>query len=95
MDPHLKNFGVVADRVVLLDAGGLTNNWNEIEKKLLIQEDEFDSPHVRLGLEMTLRDRPDISGRFDDRWRALVNPESVLSNLTASRPPVERAAPRS
>jgi hypothetical protein len=76
MDPHLKNYGVIADRVVLLDAGGLTDNWSEIDKRLGFQ-DEFDNPHVRLGLEMTLRDRPDISQRFDARWRATVNPEAL------------------
>ncbi|HTS25650.1 MAG TPA: hypothetical protein VMH81_07230 [Bryobacteraceae bacterium] len=76
MDPHLKNYGVIGDRVVLLDAGGLTNNWLDIQKRLGTQ-DEFDSPHVRLGLEMTLRDRPDIAERFDARWRATVNAEVV------------------
>ena len=76
MDPHLKNYGVVGDRVVLLDAGGLTDNWPEIEARLGNQED-FGSPHVRLGLEMTLRDRPDIAQRFDERWRAIVNREAL------------------
>jgi len=76
MDPHLKNYGVVGDRVVLLDAGGLTDKWPEIETRLRNQED-FGSPHVRLGLEMTLRDRPDIAERFDERWRAMVNPETI------------------
>jgi hypothetical protein len=76
MDPHLKNYGVMADRVVLLDAGGLTNHWPDIEKRLG-RQDEFDDPHVQLGLEMTLRDRPDISQRFDVRWRAALNLEAV------------------
>jgi len=62
--------------VVLLDAGGLTDNRREIEKRLGT-EDEYESPHVRLGLEMTLRDRPDIAQRFDERWRAAVNTRSV------------------
>jgi hypothetical protein len=79
MDPHLKNYGVIGDRVVLLDAGGLTDNWQDIEKRLGLQ-DEFESPHVRLGLEGTLRDRPDISQRFDARWRATVNPDAVRSH---------------
>ncbi len=76
LDPHLKNYGVTSDRIVLLDAGGLTNNWREIEKRLGSQDD-FESPHMRLGLEMTLRDRPDIAQRFDERWKAAVNAQSV------------------
>jgi hypothetical protein len=61
LDAHLKNYGVIADRVVLLDAGGLTNDWPAIEQRLGVP-DEFESPHVQLGLEMTLRDRPDNLG---------------------------------
>ena len=77
LDAHLKNFGVLGDRVVLLDSGGLTNRWTDIEGRLKIMDD-FLSPHARLGLEMTLRDRPDIAERFDAQWRSLVTPESVL-----------------
>jgi hypothetical protein len=76
LDAHLKNFGVTSDRVVLLDSGGLTNRWREIENRLDI-EDDITSPHVQLGLEMTLRDRPDIAQRFDSRWRATVNLAAV------------------
>jgi len=76
MDPHLKNYGVAGDRVVLIDAGGLTNDWQKIEKQLG-SPDEFSSPHAHLGLEMTLRDRPDIAERFDARWRATANPDTV------------------
>jgi hypothetical protein len=81
--------------VVLLDAGGLTDNWPDIEKRLGF-EDEFDSPHVRLGLEMTLRDRPDISQRFDARWRAAVSPEVVRSHWPRGIQcqAVEQPAPR-
>ncbi|HLK64033.1 MAG TPA: hypothetical protein VKU19_11370 [Bryobacteraceae bacterium] len=85
LDPHLKNYGVVGDRVVLLDAGGLTNDWQEIEERLGLH-DEFDSPHVRLGLEMTLRDRPDISQRFDARWRATVNAGTVRNHWPTDLP---------
>jgi hypothetical protein len=77
LDAHLKNFGVLGDRVVLLDAGGLTNRWPDIENRIKIMDD-FLSPHAKLGLEMTLRDRPDIAERFDAQWRSLVTPESVL-----------------
>jgi hypothetical protein len=76
LDAHLKNFGVIGDRLVLLDTGGLTDAWHEIDQKLGIGDE---LPHAMLGLEMTLRDRPDIAGRFDERWRATVNPEVVRS----------------
>jgi hypothetical protein len=71
LDPHLKNFGVTRDRVVLLDAGGLTDVWPEIAESLR-RDDELTAPHVRLGLEETLRDRPDIADRFDTEWKATV-----------------------
>jgi hypothetical protein len=76
LDAHLKNFGVTEDRVVLLDPGGLTNNWAEIESRLGF-EDEIFRPHVQLGLEFTLRDNTEIAERFDRKWRAIVNRESV------------------
>ena len=76
LDAHLKNFGVLGDRVVLLDTGGLTNRWPDIEKRLKLV-DEFLSPHARLGLELTLRDRPDIAERFDEQWRATVNADEI------------------
>jgi len=76
LDAHLKNYGVMDQRVVLLDTGGLTNRWSDIEAQLGLQ-DEFLSPHVGLGLDMTLRDRPDIAERFDARWKAVVNPAAV------------------
>jgi len=72
LDPHLKNFGVTEDRVVLLDAGGLTNVWPEIAESLR-RDDELTPPHVRLGLDSTLRDRPDIADRFDAEWKATVS----------------------
>jgi hypothetical protein len=78
LDHHLKNYGVMGERVVLLDTGGLTNRWSDIEERLGL-EHEFLSPHAGLGLEMTLRDRPDIAEWFDARWRATVNLASVRS----------------
>jgi hypothetical protein len=86
LDAHLKNYGVMDDRVVLLDTGGLTNRWSDIVERLGLQ-DEFVSPHAELGLDMTLRDRPDIAERFDARWRAVVNPAAVRSIW----PPAPRA----
>jgi hypothetical protein len=76
LDFHLENFGVTGDRVVLLDAGGLTNRWREIEGHLA-DKDPFLSPRAALGLEMTLRDRPDIAARFDAQWREIVNPQGI------------------
>ena len=75
LDAHLKNFGVAGDHVVLLDYGGLTTHWPDVENRLAFD----DEPHVQLGLEMTLRDRPDIAERFDAQWRVTVNPEVVRS----------------
>ena len=64
-------------RVVLLDTGGLTNRWSDIEERLGL-EDEFLSPHAGLGLEMTLRDRPDIAECVSTRAGGrLVNPAAV------------------
>ena len=78
LDAHLKNFGVTSDRVVLLDPGGLTDNWDEIVDRLGF-EDEIIRPHAQLGLEFTLRDRPDIALRFDEKWKSTVNREKVRS----------------
>jgi hypothetical protein len=85
LDVHLKNFGVTRDRVVLLDAGGLTDRWCEIKDRLGF-EDDITSPHIQLGLEMTLRDRPDIAQRFDARWRAIVNLETVRTYWPKDHP---------
>lgn len=79
LDAHLKNFGVTADRVVLLDTGGLTNKWEDVEARFRA-EDPFLGPHERLGLEYTLRDRPDIADRFNVKWRAVVNAGAVQSH---------------
>jgi len=76
VDAHLKNFGVIGDRIVLLDAGGLTNRWREIEGRLAY-EDVVAQPHVQLGLAPVLAKRPDIARRFDARWKSIVNLEVV------------------
>ena len=77
VDAHLKNFGVTGDRVVLLDAGGLTDRFEDVEKRLAFESQTGD-PHARLGLAPILAERPDIAQRFNDRWRATVNIERVL-----------------
>lgn len=76
VDAHLKNFGVLGDRVVLLDSGGLTDRWREIEHRLAFEE-VVEQPHIQLGLGPLLGARPDIAGRFDARWKAIVNLEVV------------------
>ena len=86
VDPHLKNFGVTEDRVVLLDPGGLTDRWEEIDDHLS-SEAEVACPHVQLGLGDLLASRPDIASRFDDRWKAIVNPEHVRSRWPPERLP--------
>ncbi|HNY40605.1 MAG TPA: hypothetical protein PKJ41_09425 [Bryobacteraceae bacterium] len=86
LDAHLKNFGVTSDRVVLLDPGGLTDNWDEIADRLGF-EDEILRPHVQLGLEFTLRDRPDIAARFDRKWKETVTPERVRSRWPSTGAP--------
>lgn len=79
VDAHLKNFGVIESRVVLLDSGGLTDRWTEIEDKLSFEE-VVTQPHIQLGLGALLASRPDIAGRFNARWKATVNRE-VLRDL--------------
>jgi hypothetical protein len=79
VDAHLKNFGVAGERVVLLDPGGLTNRWQDIERRLRFEESRGE-PHVRLGLRRLLEPRPDMATRFNERWRATVNVERILQN---------------
>jgi hypothetical protein len=76
VDAHLKNFGVSGDRIVLLDAGGLTDRWDEIEARLAY-EDVVSQPHIQLGLGSVLSRRPDIAERFNARWKATVSREGI------------------
>jgi hypothetical protein len=82
LDAHLKNFGVVGDRVVLLDSGGLTDDWQEVSRQLEVEE-VMAEPHIRLGLGRILATRPDIAARFNERWKAMVNRESVSGHWPA------------
>jgi len=84
VDAHLKNFGVIGDRIVLLDPGGLTNRWKDIEEKLVFEE-VVSQPHIQLGLGPVLGGRPDIAARFDTRWKAIVN-RAVVSHLWPEQP---------
>ena len=77
IDAHLKNFGVTGDRVVLLDTGGLTDAWSEIEKRLAFEE-QLPEPHIRLGMGRLLQSRPDIAARFNARWKEIVCPAGIL-----------------
>lgn len=83
VDAHLKNFGVIGGRIVLLDAGGLTDRWGDIEDRLDF-EDVVTQPHVQLGLGAILGARPDIGARFDERWKAVVNRQVVRRHWPAS-----------
>jgi hypothetical protein len=76
VDPHLKNFGVIGERVVLIDPGGLTDQWAEVESHLCF-EDVASEPHVQLGLGGVLGSCSDVAERFNARWRAIVNADSV------------------
>jgi hypothetical protein len=76
VDAHLKNFGVCGDRVVLIDAGGLTNIWAEIDTRLNFDE-RAEEPHAELGLADFLEGRPDLAARFNTRWKAIVSRDGV------------------
>ena len=76
VDAHLKNFGVIGDRVVLLDTGGVTNRWQDISARLS-KDEQVQEPHIQLGLESLLADQPEVAQRFNERWKQMVNLESV------------------
>lgn len=84
VDAHLKNFGVTGDHVVLIDAGGLTDGWEEIEERLAFEK-MVPEPHVRLGLGPLLASRPDIADRFNTRWKSTVNRDRVRHHWPADR----------
>jgi hypothetical protein len=91
VDAHLKNFGVTAGRVVLLDTGGLTDRWHEVESRLAF-EDVIAQPHIQLGLGRLLGGRPDIAERFNARWKAIVNPHVVRGHWLGEAKPLTRHA---
>lgn len=76
VDAHLKNFGVIDERVVLLDAGGLTDHWEEVERHLELI-DRAAEPHREMGLGEVLEGAPEVAGRFNAKWKAAVNREAV------------------
>ncbi|HKD09652.1 MAG TPA: hypothetical protein VKB79_27345 [Bryobacteraceae bacterium] len=79
VDAHLKNFGIIENRIVLLDTGGLTNRWNDIREKLSSDE-RVALPHVQLGLERALAAHPEVAARFNERWRSVVNRDTVIES---------------
>jgi hypothetical protein len=93
VDAHLKNFGVAGDRIVLIDTGGLTNRWAEIESRLAFEE-VVSQPHIQLGLGPMLGSRPDIAVRFDERWKSIVNRDVVKQLWPSNTEPATAAAGR-
>lgn len=86
VDAHLKNFGVVGERVVLLDTGGLTNRWSDIEERLS-KDEQVAEPHAQLGLAEVLAGQPELTERFNERWKSMVNRNTVGDILGAECPP--------
>jgi hypothetical protein len=78
LDAHLKNYGAVGERIVLLDNGGLTNQWPEVER-LLQSAESIAQPHVQLGFGPLLAGHPEVAARFDQRWKSTVNRDVVRS----------------
>jgi hypothetical protein len=76
LDAHLKNYGAIGERIVLLDSGGLTNRWSEVQARLEAEE-SMAPPHVRLGLGELLAEHAEIAKRFDERWKAAINAAAV------------------
>lgn len=76
VDAHLKNFGVIGERIVLLDTGGLTNRWGDINARLS-RDEKIEEPHVGLGLEAVLANQPELARRFNEHWKSTVNRDTV------------------
>lgn len=84
VDAHLKNFGVIQSRVVLIDSGGLTDRWEDVEQHLGLMAKN--GPAARqFGLEEILAGAPGLAERFEARWRELTAPQS-LRDLWPVRP---------
>lgn len=76
VDAHLKNFGVIESRVVLLDPGGLTDSWDDVERHLTSVA-SAGPPSRQFGLAEILKDNPALAARFDERWREVADPQSI------------------
>ncbi|MDQ1473867.1 MAG: hypothetical protein QOJ99_5347 [Bryobacterales bacterium] len=88
VDAHLKNFGVVGQRVVLLDTGGLTDRWTDIAERLS-KDEQVAEPHAQLGLAGVLAEQPHVASRFNERWKSMVNRDAVGDILGAECTPDE------
>jgi hypothetical protein len=76
---------VIGDRVVIIDAGGLTDCFDQIDQRLRFEE-RVSEPHAELGLGRVLATRPDMAARFDTLWKAVVNREYVKSRWPVDWP---------
>ncbi len=76
VDAHLNNFGIIGERIVLLDSGGLTDRWDHVAAQLEREEGGVE-PHVRLGLAGVLSEAPELAREFDERWKVTVNRDAV------------------
>lgn len=76
VDAHLKNFGVIQNRVVLIDSGGLTDRWEDVERHLASVAKNGPASR-QFGLEEILAGAPELADRFDARWRDLTAPQSM------------------
>jgi hypothetical protein len=76
VDAHLKNFGIIGERIVLLDSGGLTDRWDHVAVRLE-REEGLAEPHVSLGLAGVLSEAPELAREFNERWKATVNRDRV------------------
>jgi hypothetical protein len=85
VDAHLKNFGIIGDRVVLLDTGGVTNRWQDIAARLS-KDEQVREPHAQLGLESLLAGQPEVARRFNERWKQMVNFDSVREHWPDDAP---------
>jgi hypothetical protein len=54
----------------------VTNRWQDISARLS-KDEQVQEPHIQLGLESLLADRPEVAQRFNERWKQMVNIESV------------------
>jgi len=85
VDAHLKNFGVIQSRVVLIDAGGLTDHWEDVEQHLASMARNGPPSH-QFGLAEILKDAPpDLAARFDARWREITEPRAIRDLWPASQ----------
>lgn len=84
VDAHLKNFGVIQSRVVLIDSGGLTDRWEDVERHLASMA-RNGSAARQFGLEEILAGAPGLAERFEARWRELTSAQTLRDLWPARR----------